>query len=153
MLRADQLADPVFLTFIKEYWEYNYRIQSEKIGNVAFTVAIQVLADGQSVKEDILTSLEIQNGTLAPWVEREKKLVPFPNGVFMTGSPAAWAEVSKTMKFQGIIIQESISQGPNRMKTLKIVHDVVLLANRVGDRLRAGARPSLDVTTSVKLAS
>ncbi len=151
MFRADQWADPVFLTFIKEYWEYNYRIQREKIGNVAFTLVIQVIADGQSVKEDILTSLEIVNGTLMPWVEREKKLVPFPNGVFITGSPAAWSVVSKTMKFQDIDIQESISQGPNRMKSLRIVHDMMLLAHRVGERLAAGVRPTLDVKNSVKI--
>jgi hypothetical protein len=99
MFVPNQWADPTFLTFVKEYWEFNFK---EKYQNVTVTVVFYITADNLEVMQDILVYFEIAGGQVIPRLLLGKKMSKINNAIFFAGNPAAWRKAAETGSIEGL---------------------------------------------------
>ncbi len=147
MFAPSQWADPTFLTFVKEYWEFNFR---EKYKHVTITVVFYIVPDNAEVLQDILVHFEVAGGQVTPRLLLGKKMAKTPNAIFFAGNPAQWRTVAQTGSVEPLQGRAVIPDDNFKVVKGEVSKTFFAIGNRVADRMAQGAKPSIDVRQSIR---
>ncbi len=147
MFTPSQWADPTFLTFVKEYWEFNFK---EKYKFVTVTVVFYIAPDNAEVLQDILVHFEVAGGRVTPRLLLGKKMAKTPNAIFFAGNPVQWRTVAQTGSVEPLQGRAVIPDDNFKVVKGEVSKSFFAIGNRVADRMAQGARPSIDVRQSIR---
>ncbi len=147
MFTPSQWADPTFLTFVKEYWEFNFK---QKFPNVTVTVVFYIAPDNVEVKQDILVYFEVAGGQVTPRLLLGKKMEKVINAIFFAGNPDTWKKVAQTGSIEPLQGRVVIPDDTFKFAKGEIAKSFFAIGNRVADRMAQGAHPSISVTDSIR---
>ncbi len=147
MFTPIQWADPAFLTFVKEYWEFNFK---EKFKNVTVTIVFYIAPDNAEVTQDILVHFEVAGGQITPRLLLGKKMSKMTNAIFFAGNPATWRKAAQTGSIEALQGRAVIPDDNFKFVKAEISKTFFAIGNRVADRMAQGARPSISIADSIK---
>ena len=145
---ATAWADPTFLAFIKEYWEYNH---GAKHRDVAMTFIAHVKPDGQTVKDRIVAYFDVQDGTCKPYLVMNKLPHYLINSFEMAGTPADWRRAVD--KEDMTILKEGIAHVVKTDPLLQVKASLgksfPSIVKRVWERICNGDKPGIPIEPNV----